>query len=117
MKAAQRRTRFQERVRIERDFLAPVNSHFGDDAPLAGMTEAAIHSWEIRSKRALPAEGVAQIAKILREAARRADLLADRSRDVFSGEEEARPDGLDSLRRQLVCLLELNDNQPNESVG
>jgi hypothetical protein len=70
------------------------------------MTEAAIHSWEERCKYSLPSMDVAQIAKILREAARRAELLADRSRDVFNGEDAKEPDGLGTLQRQLVALLE-----------
>lgn len=106
MNASSRRTRFQERVRIERDFLAPVNLICGSKAPLAGMTEAAIHSWEDRCKCTFPSLDVVQIAKILREAARRAELLADRSRDVFTGEEAKKPDGIGTLQRQLVAILE-----------
>lgn len=106
MNASSRRTRFQERVRIERDFLAPVNSLCGSEAPLAGMTEAAIQSWEERCSSSFPSLDVAKVAKILREAARRAELLADRSRDVFSGEEAKGPDGLGTLQRQLVAILE-----------
>ena len=105
MNASSRRTRFQERVRIERDFLAPVNSLCGSKAPLAGMTDAAIHSWEDRCRCAFPSLDVAQVAKILREAARRAELLADRSRDVFTGEEAKKPDGIGALQGQLVAIL------------
>jgi hypothetical protein len=110
MEASSRRTRFQERVRIERDFLAPVNATCGSFAPLAGMTEAAIISWEERCAHSLPDLDAKQIAKVLREAALRAELLADRSKDVFAGEKATRPDGLEVLRVRLEGLLGTNDN-------
>ena len=108
MEAANRRNRFQERVRIEREFLAPVNAHCGSQAPLAGMTEAAILSWEERCTLAIPGLDASEIGKVLLEAARRAELLADRSRDVFAGEVSTRPSGLEALRQRLEALLQAN---------
>lgn len=105
MEASSRRTRFQERVRIERDFLAPVNARCGAMAPLAGMTEAAISSWEERCSHSVPELDATRVSRVLREASRRAELLADRSRDVFVGEKARRPDGLEILHDQLVALL------------
>lgn len=110
MEASSRRTRFQERVRIERDFLAPVNAFCGTRAPLAGMTEAAIFSWQERCAQSLPSLDAKQITKILREAALRAELLADRSKDVFAGEKATRPNGLEVLRVQLEGLLAANSD-------
>lgn len=96
-----RRTRFQERVRLEREFLAPVNRRFGADAPLAGMTGDAIDSWERRAIRLNSAADVRRIARLLREVALRAELLADNSRDVFEANRKVGPDGLAEIAKML----------------
>ena len=101
MDASKRRTRFEERVRVERDFLVPINQQFGSHAPLAGMTEAAIGSWEKRAAAVGCHIDVPRIAGLLREAAKRAELLADNSRDVFTLDRQVGPDGLATLRRML----------------
>ena len=100
-----RRTRFQERVRVEREFLAPVNRRFGTSAPLAGMTGDAIDSWERRATLGESSANVCKIAKLLREAAMRAELLADNSRDVFEVDRKIGPDGLAEIARMLEVAL------------
>lgn len=95
-----RRTRFEERVRVERMFLSPVNRVFGTVAPLAGMTGDAIESWENRALATGTERNVQQISKLLREASRRAELLADNSRDVFERDQNVGPDGLNE-----ICLM------------
>jgi hypothetical protein len=103
--AAKRRTRFQERVRVERDFLVPVNSHFRDAAHLTGMTEAAIASWEMRVSALIGLEATVSLSQVLREASARAELLADNSRDVFLAERRVGSDGLSALKTLLVERL------------
>lgn len=105
MNAPTRRSRFEERVRIEREFLVPVNRRFGEVAPLAGMTAGAIDSWERRAEVLSSGVDVARAASVLREAASRAELLADRSRDVFDSDRHIGPDGLETLRRMLDDIL------------
>ena len=101
MDASTRRTRFEERVRIERDFLVPVNRRFGTRAPLAGMTGAAIDSWQGRAAEVADGADVPRIAGLLREAAVRAELLADNSRDVFEAARRTGPDGLATIKAML----------------
>lgn len=105
MDADKRRTRFQERVRVERDFLAPINQAFGKTAQLTGMTKAAIASWQERASAATTKAAVQGVARILLEASRRAELLADNSRDVFVSDRLERPDGLDVLKTMLLAEL------------
>lgn len=105
MTEASRRTRFEERVRIERDFLRPVNAIFGKTAPLAGMTGDAIESWEHRAGLLSTEVDVAGVARVLVEASRRAELLADNSRDVFEKGRLVAADGLGTLKHILEGLL------------
>jgi hypothetical protein len=100
-----RRTRFEERVRLEREFLAPVNRVFGSRAPLAGMTGDAIASWERRAGSLGSSVDVVLAAALLREAAKRAEILADNSRDVFEAGRKTGPDGLTAIRRLLEDAL------------
>lgn len=111
MDASTRRTRFEERVRLERLFLSPVNSVFGDSAPLAGMTEMAISNWLGRASGVSRHLNCHSIASILLEASRRAELLADNSREVFSKSERSQPDGLAQLHQLLVRELFGNVSQ------
>lgn len=98
-----RRTRFETRISIERDFLGRVNSVFGASAPLAGMTIDAINSWASRASQQWgEVTEIANIARILLEASERSSLLADNSRDVF--EEDRRPS--DESMAELQLLLE-----------
>lgn len=106
-----RRTRFQERVRVERDFLNPVNKLFGASAPLAGMTRDAILSWERRAKRDFPGDIVESISGIITEASRRAELLADNSRDIFEKGRLVPLQSLETLRQQLAETLESNKDR------
>ncbi len=103
MDSGVRRDRFKARVALERLFLAPVNASFGSVAPLTGMTTGAIENWEARAARFRPAGAVKAVAELLHEASRRADLLADHSRDVFDG--KTRPDS-SSLQDMLRMLVE-----------
>jgi hypothetical protein len=100
-----RRTRFERRVGLEREFLTPVNVIFGQVAPLAGMTRDAILSWRSRAEEARPDLDVTSIAGILLEASARAELLADNSRDVFEPDRRPHPDSLAELRRLLDLAL------------
>lgn len=105
MDASTRRTRFEERVRIERDFLVPVNRCFGLDAPLAGMTAVAIDSWQRRASEVGGNIDIHRAADLLREAAARAELLADNSRDVFEADCREGPDGLAVIQLMLEKVL------------
>jgi len=69
------------------------------------MTEAAIFSWEKRAAELVGEIDVPRVAELLREAARRAELLADNSRDVFTADRRVGPDGLATLRRMLEEAL------------
>lgn len=100
-----RRTRFETRVTLERDFLTRVNNAFGGSEPLAGMTMDAIESWQKRAKAAWPAVNIDRLARILVEASFRADLLADNSKDVFEPEHRPPPDALDELRILLDRVI------------
>lgn len=110
MHASTRRTRFEERVRIERDFLVPVNRRFGEVAPLAGMTAGAIESWRRRTAGRDLGVDVERVAVLLLEAAARAELLADNSRDVFELSRHVAPDGLGAIKEMLDALLILSDS-------
>ena len=101
-----RRTRFEERVRIEREFLRPINQRFGRKIPLAGMTSTALTSWEERALQHYEAPVIKRLANILREAAKRAEILADNSREVFAPSKNVSPDGLASLSSMLQNELE-----------
>lgn len=105
MDGSTRRTRFEERVRVERDFLVPVNGRVGSVVPLAGMTAAAIESWRQRAADKDLGVDVEQVAAVLREAAARAELLADNSRDVFEADRRISPDGLNEMKLVLESLL------------
>ena len=109
MDASTRRTRFEERVRVERDFLVPVNRRFGAAAPLAGMTASAIESWRRRASDLYIEMDVERVAKLLLEAAARAELLADNSRDVFEADRQVAPDGLGGLKVLLTSALNVPD--------
>jgi hypothetical protein len=105
MKKTQRRTRFEGRVDLERNFLTRVNAIFGHSLPLAGMTESAIQSWARRASVNLPLADIERIKKILIEASTRAELLADNSRDVFEPERRPRLESLKHLEGVLEEAL------------
>lgn len=93
-----RRTRFESRIKIEREFLSVVNAVFGQGCPLSGMTGDAINHWEKRASADAQGRSVEGIAALLREASARAELMADDSKDVFE------PD-----RRELNSLACVHD--------
>ena len=96
-----RRTRFETRIGLEREFLTRVNVVFGQTEPLAGMTRGAIDSWCSRAQqRGLGNGGIQQVARILIEVSMRADLLADNSKDVFEPDQRPAPSSLSEL-----CVL------------
>jgi hypothetical protein len=105
MEASKRRTRFEERVRVERDFLVPVNRRFGAQVQLTGMTAGAIESWRQHAVSLDIGVDVERVAGLLLEAAARAELLADNSRDVFEADRHVAPDGLDGLRDLVIDAL------------
>ncbi|MFC1459290.1 hypothetical protein ACETIH_21800 [Microvirga arabica] len=100
-----RRTRFEARVGLERDFLTKVNAVFGKSVPLAGMTRDAIESWRDRALERHGNIDVMAIAQILTEASARAELLADNSKDVFEPDYRPQPNSLDELRNLLEDTL------------
>jgi hypothetical protein len=100
-----RRTRFEGRVELEREFLTPVNVALGSIAPLAGMTRDAIESWKIRAKNCERHEWVDRVAEVLLEASTRAHLLADNSKDVFEPEYRPKPDSVGRLHAVLLEIL------------
>ncbi len=100
-----RRTRFETRIALEREFLAPVNAAFGHIAPLAGMTQGAIDSWQRRVTESTPPVVINSIAQILREAALRGELLADNSKEVFEPDHRPAPDSIKELRLLLDRTL------------
>lgn len=106
MDGRSRRTRFEERVRIEREFLIPVNQKCGRSAPLAGMTRDAIDSWETRAAAVSLNIDVKRVAAILREASARAELLTDNSKDVFEAERRIGSNGLEVIRILLERALD-----------
>lgn len=105
MDVSTRRTRFEARVSLERDFLTKVNAIFGRTIPLAGMTREAIDSWKVRAEGALEGVDVRGICQILIEASTRAELLADNSRDVFEADHRPQPDSLRELQGLLDTAL------------
>ena len=92
---------------MERDFLVPVNRRFGARVPLAGMTAGAIESWRRRASNLDLGVDVERVAALLLEAAARAELLADNSRDVFEAARHVVPDGLAALRDLLDDALKV----------
>lgn len=106
MDGSGRRTRFETRVLLERDFLSRVNAVFGRFAPLAGMTIDAIESWKVRAGTKAECVVVAQIARLLSEASARAELMADNSKEVFEPDQRPQADSLRELRDLLDAKLE-----------
>ena len=100
-----RRTRFETRIALERDFLSYVNKEFGASAPLAGMTLDAIESWAKRAASATNEALIFEVAALLTEVSKRADLMADNSKDVFDVEQRPKPDSLAELRSLLELTL------------
>ena len=98
MDGGTRRTRFEARVSLERDFLSRVNQAFGGSEPLAGMTFDAIESWCRRAKIVWPAVDMDRLARLLVAASSRAELLADNSKEVFEPERRPLPNSLNELR-------------------
>jgi hypothetical protein len=105
MDIGSRRTRFEARVSLERDFLTRVNAIYSHSYPLAGMTGDAINSWRTRAKAGWPAAGVDRIARLLIEASTRAELLADNSKEVFEPQHRPPPDSLNELHILLDRAL------------
>lgn len=104
MVEGRRTTRFGARIALERRFLTPVNTVFGSQAPLAGMTADAINSWIERAVPHFGGESVGAVAEVLFETARRAKLLVDDSREVFDPAMR-KPSGIDGLLEVLQARL------------
>ncbi len=105
MDGSARRSRFETRVLLEREFLTRVNGRFGQVAPLAGMTRLAIDSWVTRAAQFVSPCWVTEIAGLLIEVSTRADLMADNSQDVFEPNMRPPPDSLNELRILLQSVL------------
>ena len=106
MDATTRRTRFENRVLLERDFLSRVNAIFGQAAPLTGMTIGAIESWKMRAGTKTDSGFVAEISKVLIEASVRAELMVDNSKEVFEPDHRPPSDSLQELLDLLDTSLE-----------
>jgi hypothetical protein len=100
-----RRTRFETRIALERDFLTRVNAKFGLSTPLAGMTRDAIESWAARAGAITEPSLVSDVARLLIEVSARADLMADNSKDVFEPDQRRQPDSLCEIRDLLDKTL------------
>ena len=100
-----RRTRFENRVELEREFLTHINQKFGNAAPLAGMTGDAIDAWQVRARDAGGGNAVDTIHDLLIEISIRAELIADHSREVFDREGYATAGSLDDLRALLAKAM------------
>ena len=100
-----RRTRFEQRIQVERKFLSKVNAVFGSNAPLAGMTLDAIDTWETRAAKYNDAIWVARISALLREASTKAMLLADNSKDVFEPSKRPKRSSVSTIAEMLDDAL------------
>jgi len=100
-----RRTRFENRVELEREFLTLINQKFGSSAPLAGMTGDAIDAWEARAQEAIGGDAARSIHDLLIEISIRAELFADHSREVFDRGGHAAAGSLDDLHVLLTNAL------------
>jgi hypothetical protein len=69
------------------------------------MTALAIDTWQSLASKLGSAVDVERAAALLREAAVRAELLADNSRDVFEMNRRTGPDGLMAIRQMLEDVL------------
>src|SRR4051794_18229670 len=105
MDGGKRRTRFEARVSLERNFLTLVNQAFGSSEPLAGMTLNAIECWRKRAKAVWPAVDMDRLARLLLAASSRAELLADNSKDVFEPQHRPSPNSLSKLHVLLEQAL------------
>src|SRR6266699_3319198 len=105
MKTAARHLRFRQRVELERKILSQVNSRI-KGKPLSGVTEPTVNRWRIEAKPSEEASRVNRISEVILEIARRAEVDADCSRDVFSGEDLLPQDSLENLMLSLQELLE-----------
>lgn len=105
MDSRRSKTRFHARTDLEREFITPINAKFGATAVLAGMTRAAIESWRSRASTKLPHDQVSRIASLLIEAATRAEILTDDSREVFEESASRSKNSMDEIRSQLVVAL------------
>ena len=104
--ARARRTRFQARIATEREILGIVNSSdLCIDLSLAGMTAEAIADWESRARQKFEPGRAARVANALLEIGRRAELLTDDSRDVFTANDLVTvDDGVDKAKTALRML-------------
>jgi hypothetical protein len=100
-----RRTRFETRILLEREFLARVNNVFAPSLSLAGMTRDAIESWSQRASAKKTIKNIFQIARLLIEVSEKSQLLADNSKDVFEAGHIHQPDSLAVLRDLLDRAL------------
>jgi hypothetical protein len=81
MEIKARRQRFRDRLSVEREVLAIVNS-LPDVRPLTGLTEAAVSLWCAQNRVA----DLSAISNLVLEISRRLALDVDNSRDVFENE-------------------------------
>lgn len=70
------------------------------------MTARAIESWRNRAANEDLGVDVERVAVLLLEAAARAKLLPDNSRDVFEAERHVAPNVLNEIKKILGALLE-----------
>lgn len=103
---AERRTRFRARLDTERLFLGTINKKFSVSVPLMGMTRQAIVSWHKTVNIVVPCSQVNSIVSLLLEAGKRADILADDSREVFEPDGTEKIGSLGDLHLMISALIE-----------
>jgi hypothetical protein len=112
MKTAARHLRFRQRVELERRILSEVNSKI-EGKPLSGVTEPTVNRWMAEVKSCVDGDRVNRISEVILEIARRAEVDADCSRDVFSGEDLLPQNSIEDLMFSLQELLEIREASSN----
>ena len=103
MNQDQKRSRFERRVALERSFLRVINQRFQDPCvPLSGMTSKAISAWSTANVTLIEAEDRQFAVAVLEEASRRAELLADNSKQTFEPDHGIDQSTIDALLSRLA---------------
>jgi hypothetical protein len=99
-----RSRRFEQRINIERNALEIVNtSVFAKEAPLVGLTAAAINSWIKRIAGCCDERTRARLQETLTSIATETGLLSDNSRAVFSSSAAHDNQTIKSLLNELTA--------------
>ncbi|MDN7892969.1 hypothetical protein QZM93_30640 [Burkholderia cepacia] len=102
--------RFRERVEVEREVLQLINKPRFAPVELCGLTSNSIASWASAiEKNGLPRHTANGLEQTLREISERCRLNADKSRDVFEGDELVPRGTVQTCVERLRCQLEALD--------